>query len=698
MSNDLTIESARARIQQLVEEIAALSKAEMPSEEFFQKYTEKVVAATDAFGGAVWLVGAGAKEKPGEFQLCGHVNFQSSLFQSDNNQRAILIKLLNDVVASKQPRILAPEPSSTLENPGPSYNKTPYAFLHVPIFLQQQALGVVQVWLKPYVTAKNYGEFVVFLSSLTGHVEHHLQAKRTGNLVVENQRLQHLLRFSSDLSGCLDATEVARLAANYGRDLVGCERSSVLLFDREKWKVLAISGQEVVESKSSMVKSVAAFVAAHCAPGGEIQVLSKKELLAKAGVLQTESSPEGAAPESQSQLAEAERSLAPGSADQIDLAYFELSHVQSAVVCPMLDADKQLVGACFFETTAEGYFDSPAPKGEGAQPAVSGSAIVRVADWIAKNSSRALVAARDYQTLPFLGSAKRVRAGKLLLTGKKRNRFLAKTAVIGGIAAVIALWPAQWKVDGNCVLGSLNRGVVVPEVAGRIESVFVKEGDRVKKGAPIAQIDTRRLQLELQGTIQDKLRYLAEADRVRALGDEASAQVSLLQSKALEESEKRIRSDIESATLRSPIDGIVMTKDLEVRAGEVVQAGTSFAEVDGSEAWQLQVDVNERDISLLEEALAKNGSLDANFILYSQSAHIVRTKLSDHKQISAMAYPREKENVFLVTIDNPGIPPEMEKNLRPGLTGRAKIELGHRPLIFNLLRRIYRWAQFKWIG
>ena len=684
MSNELTIESARARIQQLVEEIAILAKSELPSEEFFHKYIEKVVAATDAFGGAVWLVGAGGKENQSEFQLCGEVNFQSSLFQTDEAQRGLLLRILSDVVTAKQPRILAPDQPASAENPfpTPSLNKTMHAFLHVPIFLQQQVLGVVQVWLKPYVTAKNFAEFITFLSSLTGYVEQHLQAKRTGNLVIENQRLQHLLRFSSDLAGCLDSTEVARLAANYGRDLVGCERASVLLLEGEHWKVLAISGQEVVESKSSMVKSVAAFVEAHC--GEEMQVLSKKELLARAGVGEEGQIPEveGAVPAIVAQ---------PGTTDQIDLAYFELSHVQSAIICPMIDSDKALVGACFFETTVEAFFEKP--QGKTEFPAAS-----RMADWVAKNSSRALVSAHDYQTIPLLEVAKRVRAGRLLLTGKKRNRFLTKFGVVAGIALAVALWPAHWKVDGNCALNSLNRSLVVSEIPGRLEAVLVREGDRVKKGDPLAQIDTRRLQLELQGTIQDKLRYLAEADRVRATGDEASAQVALLQAKSFEESEKRIRSDIESATLRSHIDGVVMTKDLELRAGEMLQPGAPFAEIAGTDSWQVQMEVNERDISMVEGALAKNGALDANFILYSQSGQIVRTKLTDEKQISAMAYPRDKENVFLVTINNPDIPAAMRNNVRPGLTGRAKIELGHRPLLFNVVRRVYRWCRFKWIG
>jgi hypothetical protein len=87
--------------------------------------------------------------------------------------------------------------------------------------LKEQVLGVLQIWLQPYVTAQNYNEFAIFLGSLATYVEQHFQSRRLGSLVVETQRLQHLLKFTGDVAGSLDPLEVARLAVNYGRDLIG---------------------------------------------------------------------------------------------------------------------------------------------------------------------------------------------------------------------------------------------------------------------------------------------------------------------------------------------------------------------------------------------------------------------------------------------------------------------------------------------
>ena len=674
-----TIEAARNRIQQLVEQIAALSKAEISSEEFFAKFLERVLGATDAKGGAVWLVGSRAQDNKSEFQLCAHVNFESSLFGSDETQRTVILKILTDVVRSKGAVVLGPTHSEAADSPPPaggSSNKTPYPFLHVPLHLNGQAIGVLQVWLQPYVEARNFAEFITFLGSLTPYVEQHLQSRRLSNLVLETQRLQHLLRFTTDLAGSLDSLEVARLTANYGRDLAGCERTSVLLKAGDTWKVLAISGQETVEPKSAMVKAMAAFVEAHIA--AETRILDKKDLLARAEAVRGEGD---AAPA----LSGSRRT------DEIDILYFQLSHVVSAVICPIANADQEITGAIFCESTFEAYFDTTGGKSE-VLPAR------RVTEWVAVYAGRTLAAARDYQTLPFLPVSRRVRGAHLLLTGKKRNRFLLKVGIVAAVILGLLLWPARRHIDGDCAIQALHRAIVVPEISARIETILVHEGDHVAKGQELARLDTRRLKLELDGTEQEKLRYEADADRVRAGGDEAAAQVSLLEVKVLDQQERKLQADIDSAVLRSPIDGVVMTKDLELRAGEVLQEGAPFAEIDDLSAWQLHAEIDERDIAYVEEALQQKGALDLTYILYSQSAHVLHARLDSPLQISSSAYPREKDNVFLVTFDNPQIPAEILGDIRPGLTGRAQVDLGREPMLVTLARKFYRWCQFRMIG
>jgi len=52
-------------------------------------------------------------------------------------------------------------------------------------------------------------------------------------------------------------------------------------------------------------------------------------------------------------------------------------------------------------------------------------------------------------------------------------------------------------------------------------------------------------------------------------------------------------------------------------------------------------------------------------ILYSQ-APTPFTPVSKPDQISAVAYPRDKENVFIVTVQNVEVPDSLKEALRPG--------------------------------
>ncbi|HEX8297239.1 MAG TPA: HlyD family efflux transporter periplasmic adaptor subunit [Chthoniobacteraceae bacterium] len=701
MSQEQSIEAARLRIQRLVDEIAQLSKKELRSEEYFAQFIVRVVQACDAKGGAVWLVQQRGAEGQSSFELAAQVEFESSLFQNDETQRAVLLKMLTDTVTTRKAHVLAPAHQQPQADPGAlqaqlsqpepqSRNRTPYPFLHVPLYLKEQVLGVLQIWMQPYVVPAHYQEFSTFLASLAVHVEQHLQGRRLGNLVVEVNRLQHVLKFTGDLAGTLDPLEVARLAANYGRDLIGCERCSVLALEGDRWNVLAISGQEVVEKKSSMVKAMAAFVSAHAQP--ETVILSKKELLARAESEVLETAPVPA--EEGSAVNGTETLLALRRTDAIDLAYFQLSHVVSAAVAPLLGPNKEMVGVLFAESTAEGFFDGAVGSKELSQSR-------RLTEYLAAHCGRVLVAAQDYHSLPFLGVTRRMRDARLAVTGKRRRRVLFKALLIGAIAAGILLYPQMDTVEGNCGLHPMERAAVVPEVPGRVEKVLVREGSRVKKGEPLAQLDRFRIETELAKLAQDRQRLENESKRLSGQGDEASAQVAMLEARATEEQEKLLRADLEATTLRAPMDGVVLTKDIELRVGEFIQAGTPFGEVAGLDRWEVQTEVDEKKIGAIEKKLPKNGAgspIDMSFILYSQSAHTFHTRLERHEQISAAAYPREKENVFIVTSRNVEVPEALKPALRPGLTGRGKIELGRRPLIVIWGTRIWRWVQLKWIG
>ena len=701
----------------MVDEISALAKSEMRSEEFYAQFLQRAVAACDGKGGAIWLVGQKTADGKNELQLAAEVEIASSLFQSDEQQRGVLLRAVGEVVQTKKPLVLSAESrAEDAQKPGslqsqlsqmggqsqqsqqPSPNKTPYPFVHVPLFLKEQILGVLQVWLQPYVARENYAEFATFLTQLAAHVETHLQSRQVGNLVVETQRLQHLLKFSTDLAGSLDPLEISRLAVNYARDLLGSERCAVLRLRGTGWEMMAISGQEVVERRSTMVKTMTAFVDAHTprepmpvvVPEGQpaqlgpwVIALSRKELL--------ELAEPGTVPAPERALVVHPR----GPTEIADTAYFENSQVAAALIVQILDADKNVIGALLAESTVDAAYDMP-PGAKQLPPSH------RLGEWLGTNTGRAMRGAMDYQDLPGLFAAKRLREAKRALTGSERrwNTFKlgAWLVIIGGIL----LFPWMEEVESDCTLVPHKRVQVVPEVRGRVEQIFVKEGDRVKAGQKLGKIDTHIAESELEGVRKQKLSASLEAQNQRANGHEAEGQIAEKRAEAYGIQEAKLLADIAAATLLSPMDGVILTKDIELRKGVFMEAGTEFATVGTMDSWDMLVHLNEKQIGKVEAIHTERATVPVNFILYSFNTYQISAPFKDRSQLSQLAYPHEresamKENAFILTLPEVELPEQIRGAMRPELTGRASIHLGRKPLALIWARNITQWVRLKWI-
>jgi hypothetical protein len=144
------------------------------------------------------------------------------------------------------------------------------------------------------------------------------------------------------------------------------------------------------------------------------------------------------------------------------------------------------------------------------------------------------------------------------------------------------------------------------------------------------------------------------------------------------------------------MDGIVMTKDVHLKNGQFLQAGEALAELASVESWDLRLEIPEADLSLLEDALEKEAPRQVNYLLYTQSAKRLSAPLHSKEQISPALQAGPKGGLFSVTLPQVPIPEELRPLMRPGLTGRAKIDLDRRPAGAVLFRNFTRWLRMKW--
>lgn len=243
-----------------------------------------------------------------------------------------------------------------------------------------------------------------------------------------------------------------------------------------------------------------------------------------------------------------------------------------------------------------------------------------------------------------------------------------------------------------------NQVEVGSELSGIVEAVLVDENDHVRQGQVLARLDVSKLEdavarsranlaaaeaqvLQARATVAETTATLsryrrmfestggelpsrseldaAEANVKRAEASEASARAAVSQARA------SLRSDdtnLAKASLRSPIDGVVLSRQVE--PGQTVaasfQAPVLFKLAEDLRKMELEVDVDEADVGKVDVGQPASFAVDA-WPGRSYEAVITRVSYGSQEKDGVVSY----RAVLGVAND--------DLSLRPGMTGTAEI-------------------------
>lgn len=265
-------------------------------------------------------------------------------------------------------------------------------------------------------------------------------------------------------------------------------------------------------------------------------------------------------------------------------------------------------------------------------------------------------------------------------------RFEEATVTTGELVAT---------VSATGTLRPRNTVDVGPEISGRIRNVFVDANERVTAGQVLAEIDTTQIEAQVasaRANLQSasagvqlarvaldevtitarraaelharQLSSDAELDQANAAVARARAELASATARsAVARAElDRIARDLDRARILSPIDGVVLTRNVE--AGQSVAATLSspvfFQIAEDLSELELQVDVDEADVGTVHEGLEATFRVDA----YPDDefhATIRRLHYASRTVANVVTYEAE------LAVENEG------GRLRPGMTATATI-------------------------
>ena len=268
------------------------------------------------------------------------------------------------------------------------------------------------------------------------------------------------------------------------------------------------------------------------------------------------------------------------------------------------------------------------------------------------------------------------------LRGRLSTPSRSRTAWAVGVLAVLAslALPLPWRVSAPARLeGSVQRAVVAA-TDGFLQQSNVRPGDQVKAGQVLAQLSSQDLELERKRR-ESELRQHENAYRAAQARNDRT-QMVINQSRAAEVQAllSLVETQIERSQLAAPFDGVVIKGDLSQNLGAPVQKGEVLMVLSPSESFRLIVEVDESDIAAVQPG--QHGQL----ALAARPEQPLRFTV---RRIVPVATSADGRNYFEVE----AAPDEAQANLRPGLSGVAKIEVGERSLGWLLFHRAAAWLR-----
>lgn len=670
-----SIEDTKRQIRGLVNEIAQLSKSDLPPEQYYAEFLPRIVQALAAVGGAVWIVGEG-----GRLELAYQINISRSLVDPAAEDAVRHVQLLGQVIQTGEPRLVSPQ-SGTGGEMGAG-NPTNYLLVLSPMKSENHVEGILEVFQRPDVqpaSQRGYLQFVVQMCELAGDWLRNQKLRQYSDrqsLWVKADRFSRLIHEN------LSPRDTAYHIANEGRQLIGCDRLSVAILKGRKCKIEAVSGQDVLDPRSDIVTTLGKLAT---------MVVAADEPLWYSG--STEDLPK-----------------------QIETAlddYLEVAHSKSVAVLPL----RKLRVSPMRDNSDRDYHDpmeDSGPKGEviGAlvieqiESNIPRETIAPRVDLVYQHSSRALANALDHNRLFLMPVWRALGNATWVLRARTLPKTLFVTAAILILLGVLIFVPKDFTLEASGELAPAVRQDVFCDVAGVVESVLVKHGQPVEKGQPLLELRNTDLEVQLQD-IFGKLQTTNETlnatrlarQKARERGD--NVEMNRLAGQILQLEQQRLSYDNQLALLqerkarlvvKSPMKGEITTwQTRELLLNRPVTEGQVLLTVaDPDNEWKLEVFMKENRMGHImrawRESQEKNEPLEVTYILATDpDTH----RYGVVKEIHQVAHMREQEHVVRLDVDLKA--PVEDRFRRTGAEVRVDVHAGKRPMGYVFFHEAWEW-------
>lgn len=651
-------------IRALVEELSQLAKSNLQPAEFYAGFTNRVITALAAVGGAVWT-----KNRQGVLVPAYQFKLDSGGLLPAGESRPAHDRMLAQVLRETQPVVIPPH--SGLHDADDPANPTEYSLLLAPLVHEQEAFGVVELIQRANVRPAALRGQLNFLGQVCGLASEYCKSQQLRQFHDRQAFWEELEDFTRQVHGSLDLNQTVYTLANEGKRLIGCDRLTVTTGPR-KQQVKAISGQDWFDKRANTVKLAGKLASKVSAAGEPLWYSGGEEL----------------PPQIEHTLAD----------------FVEQTHARSVAVVPVRAPRKPsasteqrqpqqpVIGSLVAE-----WFADP----------LSDQAVEQRMECVSDHAALALSNALEHQSIFLLPLW--MLLGKALGIFRLRNLpwTASVLALVAAVAVALVVIQDDFDMRGEGTLEpQVIRHVFAPlDGVVRAEGLQVEHGKIVEQGETLIELrspENEEKLSEINGDIQTKQTKLASIKALNLAPDDPDFKKLAVEEeelkKVLENLNKQrelVLAEQQLLKVTSPIAGQVITwnaKDLldsrPVRRGDRL---LSVAQLDG--LWELQIRMPEDRMGHVFAAQNQaDGPLPVTFVLATDP------EKTYHGEVTRIARTAEMDeqfgNTVLVTVRfDKSVLEQLGSGLRPGAGVTARIHCGRRSLGYVWFHDVYEFMQ-----
>ena len=270
-----------------------------------------------------------------------------------------------------------------------------------------------------------------------------------------------------------------------------------------------------------------------------------------------------------------------------------------------------------------------------------------------------------------------LKEGSKTIFGPQKSLQKLSALLVLVVILIVMFGKLPYKVEGVTTIKTDDISYLCAPYDGIIEKVNIDNGDSVSLGDLLVEFDTEELSFKRLEISSEIVKYNRETEKARASRSLAEMKISLAKKEQAISSLNRVEYYMSQSKIKAPFSGIIVEGEREKLNGAPFSKGDIIIQIANSTNLYAKIKISEEDI----DEIKLGQIVEINLLSRPEERFMgIIDKIIPMANVDDV-----NGNVFGVNVL---FTSEIQKWMRPGMSGLAKIEIEERSILWILTHKL----------